>query len=41
LRKAIGEEAVPEILTSIRQKTERERGSTGCSAPVALLKRWK
>ena len=25
LRKAIGEEAIPEILTSIRQKTERER----------------
>src|SRR5271163_3863837 len=29
LRKAIGEEAVPEILTSIRQKTEREREITG------------
>ena len=25
LRKAVGEEAIPEILTSIRQKTERER----------------
>ena len=29
LRKAVGEEAVPEILTSIRQKTEREREITG------------
>ena len=29
LRKAIGEEAVPDILTSIRQKTEREREITG------------
>ena len=29
LRKAIGEEAIPEILTSIRQKTEREREITG------------
>ena len=28
LRKAVGEEAVPEILTSIRQKTEREREIT-------------
>ena len=28
LRKAIGEEAIPEILTSIRQKTEREREIT-------------
>jgi hypothetical protein len=28
LRKAIGEEAIPEILTSIRQKTERERDIT-------------
>jgi hypothetical protein len=25
LRKAVGAEAIPEILTSIRQKTERER----------------
>ncbi|MFZ3238616.1 MAG: MobF family relaxase [Stellaceae bacterium] len=29
LRKAVGETAVPEILTSIRQKTEREREITG------------
>ncbi len=29
LRQAVGEEAVPEILTSIRQKTEREREITG------------
>ena len=29
LRKAVGEEAVPEILTSIRQKIEREREITG------------
>jgi hypothetical protein len=29
LRKAVGEEAIPEILTSIRQKTEREREITG------------
>ncbi|MGH7116626.1 MAG: ATP-dependent DNA helicase [Stellaceae bacterium] len=29
LRKAIGQEAIPEILTSIRQKTEREREITG------------
>jgi hypothetical protein len=28
LRKAVGEEAIPEILTSIRQKTEREREIT-------------
>ena len=28
MRKAIGEEAIPEILTSIRQKTEREREIT-------------
>jgi hypothetical protein len=29
LRRAVGEEAIPEILTSIRQKTEREREITG------------
>jgi AAA domain len=29
LRKAVGAEAVPEILTSVRQKTEREREITG------------
>ena len=29
LRKAVGEVAIPEILTSIRQKTEREREITG------------
>ena len=29
LRNALGEEAVPQILTSIRQKTEREREITG------------
>ena len=29
LRKAVGAEAIPEILTSIRQKTEREREITG------------
>jgi hypothetical protein len=29
LRQAVGEEAIPEILTSIRQKTERERDITG------------
>ena len=29
LRKAVGQEAVPEILISIRQKTEREREITG------------
>ena len=28
LRRAVGEEAIPEILTSIRQKTEREREIT-------------
>ncbi|MGA8759800.1 MAG: AAA family ATPase [Stellaceae bacterium] len=28
LRRAIGEEAIPQILTSIRQKTEREREIT-------------
>ena len=33
LRNALGEDAIPQILTSIRQKTERDANGSACSAP--------